>query len=268
VRGGKDNESGIACLGMVPEMSNVMVEYDVVHKCWARAHAAGSPVRFVRQRIVLKELEGLDVGNTLDAGCGTGEYALFLAKRGHKVTAFDPSPFAVESLRMKSELCSGMCSQVSTIEKFASAEPFDNIVCIEVIEHLRHDKDALHKLYSLLNRGGRMVVSAPASPFLYSEGDRVSGHYRRYSYRAFEQLLVGAGLKVIRLRRYGFPLLFGYFLGRKMFLDRILIRHFSGSEDRPGKYVPILNHLYPVLLFFDTLNIPIGSVGYVATCRK
>lgn len=245
-----------------------MIDYDSVHKFWARAHAAGSPIKYVRHAIVLKELEGLEPGHTLDAGCGTGEYSLFLSTRGHKVTAFDPSPFAVEDLRKKCGQESAIHTQISTIENFSSCETFDNIVCIEVIEHLEHDREALEKLSSLLRPGGSMVVSAPASQFLFSEGDRVSGHYRRYSCRAFGDLLTGAGLRVIRMRRYGFPVLFAYFLVRKLFLDRVLIRKFSGPECGPVTRYTFLGRFYPVLLFLDALNVPVGSVGYVAKCRK
>jgi len=38
----------------------------------------------------------------LDAGCGTGEHALFLAERGHRVTGID---FLEEAIRRPREAC-------------------------------------------------------------------------------------------------------------------------------------------------------------------
>lgn len=46
--------------------------------------------------VVRLEEEGGFRGSVLDAGCGTGENALFLAERGHPVVGVDSAPSAVE----------------------------------------------------------------------------------------------------------------------------------------------------------------------------
>jgi len=45
--------------------------------------------------------EGAIVGSVLDAGCGTGEHALFLAARGHEVLGIDVVPAAIARARAK-----------------------------------------------------------------------------------------------------------------------------------------------------------------------
>jgi SAM-dependent methyltransferase len=45
--------------------------------------------------------EGSIVGDVLDVGCGTGEHALFLAGRGHRVMGIDSAPAAIERARAK-----------------------------------------------------------------------------------------------------------------------------------------------------------------------
>jgi SAM-dependent methyltransferase len=42
-------------------------------------------------------------GHVLDAGCGTGDNALFLASRGFRVTAVDIAPTAIETARARGE---------------------------------------------------------------------------------------------------------------------------------------------------------------------
>ncbi len=47
--------------------------------------------------------EGAFAGDVLDAGCGTGENALFLASRGLRVAGVDAAPTAIEEARRKAE---------------------------------------------------------------------------------------------------------------------------------------------------------------------
>jgi len=102
--------------------------------------------------------------------------------------------------------------EVITIEYFSSTKKFNNIVCIEVFEHLASEYNAMKKLHSLLKPGGVMVISVPATPLLYSEGDRVSGHHRRYSRKTMNRLLGCVAFRKKRLIKYGFPVLFFYLL--------------------------------------------------------
>jgi Cyclopropane fatty acid synthase and related methyltransferases len=242
--------------------------YDALHKLWTRAHAAGSPIKFVRNSLVFKELDKLTPGKTLDAGCGTGEYSLFLSQRGHRITAFDPSPFAIKELLKMSNEERNISAEVNSIEGFCSPRLFDNIVSIEVFEHIECDHTAIQKLYSLLKQDGLMVISVPGTPFLYSKADKISGHYRRYSEDDFQNLLLTAGFKKIQIRRYGFPILFFYSLIRKLFLDRILLSYFTSPNSKGKKRKNIFSKLYPVLLIIDQFDIPLWSVGFVARCQK
>lgn len=52
---------------------------------------------------VLAELEraGEISGTVLDAGCGLGDNAIFLSRKGHRVVAFDGSPTALENARQR-----------------------------------------------------------------------------------------------------------------------------------------------------------------------
>lgn len=51
--------------------------------------------------VVAWEAAGRFRGHVLDAGCGTGDNALFLAGRGHRVTAVDIAPTAIEMARTR-----------------------------------------------------------------------------------------------------------------------------------------------------------------------
>jgi SAM-dependent methyltransferase len=56
-----------------------------------------------QREFVRLEESGKIVGDVLDAGCGTGENALFLASRGHVVWGVDSAPRAIEIARRKAK---------------------------------------------------------------------------------------------------------------------------------------------------------------------
>ncbi|MGW4210087.1 class I SAM-dependent methyltransferase [Lentzea sp. NPDC004789] len=53
--------------------------------------------------VVAWEAAGRFRGHVLDAGCGTGDNALFLASRGHRVTGVDIAPTAIETARSRGD---------------------------------------------------------------------------------------------------------------------------------------------------------------------
>ncbi len=242
--------------------------YDRLHVIWERAHRAGAPTKAARDGRLYRELGKLQPGHTLDAGCGTGEYALFLARCGHRVLAFDPSSLAVERLRRAAGRSRRIETRVCAVEEFSAPWEFDNLISIEVLEHLRDDAAAIRRFHGLLRKGGVLLVSVPAKPFLYGKGDRLSGHYRRYSFGRLSELLHEAGFSRIRIRSYGFPVVFGYQILNRLFLAPRLLERFSREPAEHGAWRPSIHKLYPLLLVADRLDIPRLGVGYVAVCTK
>ena len=58
---------------------------------------------------------------------------------------------------------------------------FETILYIDVLEHIKDDKEELKKASEFLKEDGFLVVLSPAFQFLYSRFDDAIGHYRRYS---------------------------------------------------------------------------------------
>jgi SAM-dependent methyltransferase len=85
----------------------------------------------------------------------------------------------------------------STLEE-AGLKPasFDAAGVFDVIEHIEDDLAFLREVGGILRPGGRLYVTVPAFPFLWSQEDTDTGHYRRYTSRTIEAVLQQAGFAV------------------------------------------------------------------------
>jgi len=128
----------------------------------------------------------------LEVGAGIGANLPYLASDPtRQCVALEPDRTLAEVIARKIDdgEVPGTCKIVNgTIEQLAKNESFDTILYFDVLEHIADDRTELQCAVSHLSRGGRLVVLAPAHPFLFSPFDRAIGHYRRYSLSALRAL--------------------------------------------------------------------------------
>ena len=115
-------------------------------------------------------------GDVLEVGAGIGANTPFLrdATRGRWV-CLEPDPELFARLR-----ASQPESILGTLAE-AAGQRFDTILYIDVLEHIEDDASELKQAASLLRPNGRIIVLAPAHPWLFSPFDAAIGHYRRYN---------------------------------------------------------------------------------------
>lgn len=73
---------------------------------------------------------------------------------------------------------------------------FDTVICLNVLEPIEDDVDALSRMRRLCGKKGRVVVLVPAHMSIYGQLDRSFGHHRRYNRRTLGRAFEDAGLKV------------------------------------------------------------------------
>lgn len=142
------------------------------------------------------------LGNSVaEVGAGQGNFTEYLLSTGiRQLMAFEPSANMYELLHEKY----ADDARVSTINDFFEAntdrlvEQFDSIVYVNVLEHIEDDAEALTHAYQAIRPGGHLVIFVPALSFLYSEMDRMVGHYRRYSRKPLLSLVRAAGFEIER----------------------------------------------------------------------
>ena len=141
----------------------------VFHSRQAAAWEVGysTPKFSVRFDVLGSLLEGQDLAGQqwLDAGCGTGSLARWLAaKKGCNVTGVDASREMIANCRRTPGTKFHVIDDITDLP-FADAT-FDGVLCSSVLEYTRSPEDALAELHRVIKSGGLLVVSVPSShPF-------------------------------------------------------------------------------------------------------
>lgn len=163
-----------------------------------RHYALESQSWLYRGRVQLLELlvreaaSEATVDRLLEVGAGVGQNLSTLSRFG-ATDAAEIDPLGIARIR---EL--GVAGRVYTERfPFEFASPYDVIVAMDVVEHLEDDVGALKWMASGLVPGGHLIVSVPAHQWLFSDHDRVLGHFRRYTKKSLLAALP-ADLGVVR----------------------------------------------------------------------
>jgi len=134
-----------------------------------------------RRKIVLslvRQIIGdLNRPRIVDIGCGARATLKQLEDLG-VATGVDISSSAVSYCRQRG------CKRVCRVEE--EALPFgDNkislIVSLDVLEHIDHENQHLREYYRILKDDGKLLLTVPALPWLWSSHDRANRHRRRYT---------------------------------------------------------------------------------------
>jgi len=198
----------------------------------------------------------------VDIGCGTGTVLSALGDLGETV-GIEANDTLLAVAR-----ASGLDARKGALPDALPVAPgwADVVLLLDVIEHLDDDAAALRGVHRVLARGGVLVVTVPAYPWLWSGHDAVLGHRRRYVARSLRGLLESAGYRVERLTYFN-TVLFPAIAARRLYKRW----RGDGSHDltRPG---PVLNGLLDRLFSLErhvvpTLTLPFGTSLFAVARR-
>jgi SAM-dependent methyltransferase len=142
-------------------------------------------------------------------------------------------------------------------ESFPSGESFDTVVCLNVIEHIKDDVNALRNIQTILDEGGRAIVLVPNGPEFYGTLDEVLGHYRRYTPEQLVGIAQEAGFDVERVLKFNRPGVVAWWLN-----GRVLRRKTFGLAQ-----IRLLNLLTPIFRVLDPW-LPLPPLSIIAILRK
>jgi SAM-dependent methyltransferase len=170
-----------------------------------------------RNEVIAAVMKRLGVGagreaRILEVGCGNGNVASYLSQNlGGQVWGGDLFAEALAFCRRRSDL---PFLQLDTC-RLPFNGSLDAVCMFDVLEHLEADSDILAEVHRALKPGGRIVLTVPAHPWLWSYFDQVSHHQRRYRKDQLRQKLLSAGFDVEMCSYYMMVLMPLVLVGRR-----------------------------------------------------
>ncbi|HEY3608229.1 MAG TPA: class I SAM-dependent methyltransferase [Pseudonocardiaceae bacterium] len=144
-------------------LTDAAVEVDRVdtvdgYRVWSRTYDEPRNTAFDLDEPVVKEiLDALPVGAALDAACGTGRYAEFLAARGHPVVGVDSSPDMLA--RARTRVPDGDFRRGDLHELPVPDAAVDLVVCALALTHVPALPPVLAEFARVLRPGGHVVIA-------------------------------------------------------------------------------------------------------------
>ena len=201
-----------------------------------------------------------DVVRFLEVGCGTGFVLSAIAQA-----------FPGARLHGSEVLCEGLHRAFSRVptsnlvqmdaRRIPYVDEFDAIGAFDVLEHIHEDVQVLRQIHQALRPAGRMFLTVPQHPWLWSSVDNYSFHVRRYAAKELHEKVRLAGFKVLRSTSFVtalLPLMFGS--------RRKSGRGGTGAKSRAELNVhPLLNRIFEAVLGCELwlirvgLNFPLGG---------
>lgn len=176
-----------------------MAELDEVH-WWYRAR------RRILEQLILRKIQMPKDARILEIGCGTGHNVLMLQRFGEvDAVEIDSAAREIASKRLGRPVIDVPLPNLPGVEDGR----YDLVAILDVLEHVSEDEEALRSIARKLRPGGKILITVPAHPWMWSAHDVVNHHQRRYTKKALKRVVAESGLKLDMLSYFNsllFPL--------------------------------------------------------------
>jgi glycosyltransferase involved in cell wall biosynthesis/phospholipid N-methyltransferase len=194
----------------------------------------------------------------LEIGAGTGNMSVHLMPR-ETYWATDVNPHYLDYLLTLSATRPYMrVAQTNAMDRQSyPRDQFDTVVCLNVIEHVEDDLQALQNIRDTLAEDGRAIILVPCGPGLYGTLDEVLGHFRRYTKEQLVSVAQKAGFHIEQVLSFNRPGVPAWWLN-----GRVLHRKTFGLGQ-----IRMLNLLTPLFRVLDPW-LPLPPLSIIAILRK
>ncbi len=135
-------------------------EKDVEHgyREWASTYdGLPNPLIFVEEPAVRALIDALPAGDAVDAACGTGRHAAYLAERGHRVIGVDTSAEMLDHARARVPAAKMLRGGLTALP--VPSESADLVVCTLALTHVADLRPAIAELARVVRPDGHVILS-------------------------------------------------------------------------------------------------------------
>jgi len=184
-------------------------------------------------------------GTILEIGSGIGNFTKKLSlHRDVYAIDIEREYFPIIRKKLKKSGVRIGFGDIETGTYFFGKKTFDTLICLNTLEHIKHDVKALSNMHSLLRPNKHLILLVPAHQFLYSTLDKAIGHHRRYSFSNLIVKLKRAGFRILIKRRINMLGAVGWFISGKILKEDTIAERKILLFDRIAKYIlPIERHI-------------------------
>ena len=81
-------------------------------------------------------------------------------------------------------------------------EKYDSILYLDVLEHIKDDKEEILKAFKSIKKNGYLIINVPAFSHLYSKFDKDVGHHKRYEKEDMRAIFKNLEYRKLDLKYY------------------------------------------------------------------
>ncbi|MGF6754847.1 class I SAM-dependent methyltransferase [Paraburkholderia sp. GAS42] len=130
-----------------------------------------------------------------EIGCGTG-FVLSGLARTFPTARFSATEIYADALTFASSRVPAASLYQMDARRIPFADEFDVVGVFDVLEHIEEDERVLLEIHRALVAQGRLIITVPQHPFMWSQQDEHACHVRRYRAQEISQKLEAAGFTV------------------------------------------------------------------------
>jgi len=109
---------------------------------------------------LLSFMQNLSTSSVLDIGCGTGRFAIPIAKIAKHVVGIDTSDDSIKVFRaeVKKQRLKNITGHVMDFRDLANKGEFDYVLLVNVVHHVPEIHELLEKIRKILRKNGTLVI--------------------------------------------------------------------------------------------------------------
>ena len=134
----------------------------------------------------------------------------------------------------------------------------DSALCINVLEHIADDKQALSNIIAGVAPGGFIGILVPAFSWLYGTLDSLDGHFRRYSKKMLLALLAQEPVRLTTCYYFNFMGMLGWYIKGKILKQKI----------QKDENYAAMNWLLPLVRPLEKIIHPPAGLSLIAIVQK